>query len=78
MVSLMQTTLEIEGATMRRLTAEARRQGRTVSELAEVAFRQFLQSVATQAHLPDLPRFRGGRLLVDLGDRDRLYRAMEE
>lgn len=78
MVYHMKTTLNIEDATMRRLKAEARRQGRTMSELVEVALRRFLRPVAKDAKLPDLPRFAGGRLLVDVADRDALYRAMEE
>jgi len=78
MVSHMKTTLNIDDSTMERLRDEARRQERTMSELVEVALRQFLRQPKRRGRLPRLPSFSGGRLLADVADRDELYRAMEE
>lgn len=77
MVSHMKTTLNIADATMRRLKEEAHRRGTTMSELVETALRLFLRKPRSGRELPKLPTFSGGRLLVDVEDRDALYRAME-
>ncbi len=76
----MKTTLNLDDSVMRRLRREAARQGRTMSELMESALRLFFQTqerAAGPSDLPELPSFGGGRELVDIADRDRLYDAME-
>lgn len=75
----METTIEIDEAVAERLKAEAARQGCTVSEVIQAALRTFLpaQDSAESMDIPSLPTFRGGRELVDIADRDALYRAME-
>lgn len=78
MVFHMKTTLEIDEGVMRRLKAEAARQGKTMSELVETALRRLLDRPAAVVELPPLPTFDGGEALVDIADRDALYRAMEE
>jgi hypothetical protein len=77
MDSHMKTTLTIDDQLMRRLKREAARQGRTMSELVEVALRRMLEGRPPPRELPDLPRFNGGGPLVDVADRDALYQAME-
>ena len=77
MVSRMKTTLNIDDTVMARLRREAARTGKTMSALVETALRQLLESKA-DVRLPPLPSFHGGELLVDVADRDALYRAMEE
>lgn len=62
---------------MKRLKAEAARQGRTISEMVESALRFLLQSEKTPPPLPPLPSFHSGGHLVDIADRDALYSAME-
>lgn len=74
----MKTTLNIDDRVMRALKREAVRQGRTMSELVESALRTLLKPVSRKHALPPLPTFRSGGLLVDVADRDALYRAMEE
>ncbi len=74
----MKTTLEIDEGVMRRLKAEAARQGKTMSELVETALRRLLDRPAAPVKLSPLPTFDGGGYLVDIADRDALYRAMEE
>jgi hypothetical protein len=78
MASHMKTTLNIDPTVMARLKREAARQGRTMSDMVESALRLLLRGQRNRAHLPELPSFRGGRELVDIADRDALYRAMEE
>ena len=74
----MKTTLNIDDTVMVELKREAARQGRTMSELVETALRLMLRKQPKQKGLPPLPSFDGGRELVDIADRDALYRAMEE
>ena len=76
--SVMKVTLVIDDHLIRRLKWRAAREGRTVSELVEVALRLFLEPPRQRpARLPPLPTFNGGASLVDIADRDALYRAME-
>ena len=78
MVYHMKTTLNIDDTVMARLRREAARTGRTMSELVETALRLLLERKAEVRDLPPLPVFRSGGALVDVADRDALYRAMEE
>ena len=82
MVFHMKTTLNIDDSVMRRLREEAARRGITMSALVEAGLRRVL---AEPAHIdalpaasPPLPSWNGGGELVDIADRDALYRAMEE
>jgi hypothetical protein len=76
MVFHMKTTLNIDDTVMAQLKREAARQGRTMSELVETALRLLFRSPKKRQDLPPLPVFRSGAL-VDVADRDALYRAME-
>jgi plasmid stability protein len=78
MVTHMKTTLNIDDTVMDALRREAARTGRTMSELVETALRQLLQQRSKARALPPLPTFSSGGALVDVADRDALYRAMEE
>jgi hypothetical protein len=77
MVFHMKTTLVIDDRVMARLREEAARQGKTISELVEVALRLMLQAQKTKQDIPPLPSFNSGGYLVDIADRDALYQAME-
>jgi hypothetical protein len=77
MVSHMKTTLVIDDAVMARLKRESLRSGRTMSELVETALRRFLQTKPDAVTLSPLPSFDSGGALVDIADREALYRAME-
>jgi hypothetical protein len=80
MVNQMKTTLNIDDTVMARLRQEAARQKRTMSELVEAALRLLFQTGRQQAKkkkLPPLPRFHGGKHLVDIADRNALYDVME-
>jgi hypothetical protein len=77
MVFHMKTTLNIDDKVMVELKREAARQGRTMSELVEMALRTLLRQRAQQPKLPPIPTFKSGGALVDVDDRDALYAAME-
>lgn len=77
MVSHMKTTLNIDDKVMIELKREAARQGRTMSDLVEGALRHSLRPQPPKGKMPPLPTFRGGRILVDVADREALYEAME-
>ena len=77
MVRHMKTTLNIDDTIMARLRAEAARSGRTMSELVEQALRQLLERKKPAIVSEPLPVFESGGALVDVADRDALYRAME-
>ena len=78
----MKTTLNIDDSVMQRLREEAARRGITMSALVEAGLRRVLaepaSSEASPTELPPLPSWNGGEELVDISDRDALYRAMEE
>jgi hypothetical protein len=73
----MKTTLNIDDNVMAELKREAARQGRTMSEMVETALRLLLRSRPKRGGLEPLPTFRSGGLLVDIADREALYRAMD-
>jgi len=77
MVFHMKTTLTIDDGVMARLKRESARTGRTMSELVETALRRLLQSKPDVRALRPLPSFKSGGALVDVADREALYRAME-
>jgi len=77
MVIHMKTTLNIDDQVMLRLKREAARTGLTMSELVETALRGLLQAKPAVAELRPLPSFKSGGALVDISDREALYRAME-
>jgi len=82
MVFHMKTTLNIDDSVMQRLREEAARRGTTMSALVEAGLRRVLAEPAHAdmwpAALPPLPSWHGGGELVDIADRNALYRAMEE
>ena len=82
MVCHMKTTLNIDDSVMQRLREEAARRGTTMSALVEAGLRRVLAPALPAKDetntLPPLPTWRGGPELVDISDRDALYRAMEE
>lgn len=81
MVFHMKTTLNIDDSVMQRLREEAARRGTTMSALVEAGLRRVLASPsgsgAPSASLPPLPTWDSGGHLVDIDDRNALYRVME-
>lgn len=75
----MKTTLVVHDDIMRRIKQDAARRGRTISEVVESALLQYLGRVeAPRQPLQSLPSFSGGRLLVDVSDREGLDRVFDE
>jgi hypothetical protein len=73
----MKTTLNISDNVLSQLKREAARQGRTISELVEMALRLLFQNKKSRRDLPPLPEFSSGGQFVEVADRDALDRAME-
>ena len=81
----MRTTLNIDETIVERLHAEAKRRGTTASALAEAGILRILGDDPTHRSgrdttepLPKLPKWQGGKLLVDISNREELYRVMDE
>ena len=79
MVSHMKTTLNIDDGVMNRLKEEAARRGTTMSSLVEAGIRLVLEGPPARSRqpLPPMPTFHGGEQLVDVADREALYRVMD-
>ena len=79
----MKATLEIDDALMQRLREEAARRGTTVSALMETGLRHILdecgkpQTDGDSPPIARLPKWRG-KLLVDISNRDELYRIFDQ
>ena len=84
MVINMKTRLEVEidDSMMDRLQEEVPRRGTTVSAPVEAGLRLALAEDAPAKvpaeNLPPLPTWNSGGHLVDIDNREELYRAMEE
>ncbi len=81
MVSHMKTTLNVDDSVMQRLREEAARRGTTMSALVEAGLRRILAPrvppVNLRDSLPPLPTWDSGGHLVNIDDREALYRKME-
>jgi Ribbon-helix-helix protein, copG family len=75
---MAKTTLVIDDEVMTRLRERAARGGTTLSELVEAALRRMLEEPRVPDVLDELPVFHCGEPLVDVANRDALYRVMEE
>ena len=78
----MKTTLNIDDILMRRLRQEAARRDTTMTALVEAGLRIVLADPdaagGETGDLPPLPSRSSGGQLVDISDREELYRAMED
>ena len=63
---------------MKQIKEESARQGKTMSELMELALRGLFRRGRRSAELPPLPSFDGGGATVDVANRDSLYERMGE
>lgn len=73
----MKTTLMIPDHIFRELKRRAARRGATLSEVVAEVLRRGLTTSKAPGHPALLPTHRMGRPIVDLADRDALYRAMD-
>ena len=78
----MKTTFDIDENLMQGLQEAAARRGLTLSAFVESGLRRLLgermPGDAQTEPLPPLPTWRSGGLQVDIGDREALYRVMED
>ena len=79
----MKATLEIDDALMQRLSEEARRRKTTVAALVEAGLKHVLDEcsdapLSRDGSRPPLPTIRSGGHLVDISNRDELYRIFDE
>ena len=77
--------LNIDEAIVERLYAEAKRRGTTASALAEAGILQILDEEPAEAASnqpedpwPELPKWTSGGELVDITNKEELYRVMDE
>lgn len=82
MVIDVKTTLEIDDSILEHLQEEAPRRGTTMSALVEAGLRYVLAKHPPAndpaGDLPPLPSWDSGGHLVDIDNREELYRVMEE
>ncbi len=75
----MRTTINLPDALAEQAKARARDEGRTFTSLVEEGLRAVLGSPEqTPEPLPPLPTWSGGRMLVDIDDRDALWDLLDE
>jgi hypothetical protein len=74
----MKTTLTIPDRVFAEIKREAARQHSTISAVVEAALRMYLQRGKDQPQPLEIPTFDGGRLLVDVSDREKLYDLFDE
>jgi hypothetical protein len=78
MIFCMKTTLIIPAEILRQLKQRAAQRGTTLSAIvAETLKRGLRRTSEVPQKLPPLPTYRMGAPLVDIADRDALFRAME-
>jgi hypothetical protein len=78
MIFCMKTTLIIPDEILRQLKKRAAQRGATLSAIVAETLKQGLRPArAMPADPPPLPTHHMGEPLVDIADRDALYRAME-
>ena len=75
----MKITLEIDDVVMERLKRMAERRGATTSTLVEAGLRRILDEDQTSdAWIESLPSWSCGELLVDVSNREELYRILNK
>ncbi len=72
------TTLILPDELMRELKRRAAERGKTLSAVVEEALRRGLDAQGIPVAVEPLPTYAMGTPQADLGDRDDLYRVMEE
>ena len=77
----MKTTFNIDDALMQQLREEAARRNVTMKEIVESGIRHMIangrQTKDQTRELPPLPTWSGGRELVDISNREELYKVFD-
>ena len=79
----MEVTFEISDEIMERLRLEAGRCGKSMSDIVESALQTSLPKAAPPPNadrvpLPPLPTWKGGEFLVDICNKEELYRVLDD
>lgn len=77
MIFHMKTTLNIPDSLMKELKKRAAETGQNLSETLADVLQKGLQPQRAKGKLRKLPVYDGGKVYVNVADRDQLYRAME-
>lgn len=77
MLRHMRTSMNLPDSLLEAARERAAQEGRSVTSLMEEALRSLLEAPATPPHPPKLPTWSGGRLLVDLEDKDALWEILD-
>jgi hypothetical protein len=77
MVFHMKTTLVIPDSVFRDLKKRAVDRHTTISELATEYLRQGLEERSKSRRMPRLPSFSAGPPLIDVANREEIYRALD-
>ena len=82
MVIHMKTTFNIDDALMQQLRIEAARRNTTMTSIVEAGIRHVIANgdakPSSASKTRRLPTWNGGRELVDISNRDELYRIFDE
>ena len=82
MVNHMKTTFNIDDTVMQQLRVEAARRGTTMTAIVEAGIRHMIANGGVTRdktkELPPLPTWNGGRALVDISNREELFRIFDE
>jgi hypothetical protein len=73
----MRTSMNLPDALLEAARERAKHEGRTVTSLMEEALRRLLEAQPTSVSPPELPTWKGGRLLIDLNDKDALWEILD-
>jgi plasmid stability protein len=77
MLRHMRTSMNLPDSLLHAARERAAAEGRTVTSLMEEALRRLLEEHRAPASPPRLPTWKGGRLLVDLEDKDALWEILD-
>ena len=82
MVSSMKTTFNIDDALMHQLRIEAARRGVTMTHIVESGIRHIIangeEKQSAKYEMKPLPTWDSGGMLVDVADREELFRIFDE
>jgi hypothetical protein len=73
----MRTSMNLPDSLLEAARERAAAEGRTVTSLMEEALRRLLEEQRTAASPPRLPTWKGGRLLIDIEDKDALWEILD-
>jgi plasmid stability protein len=77
MLRHMRTSMNLPDSLLEAARERAAAEGRSVTSLMEEALRRLLEERRASVSPPSLPTWKGGRLLVDLEDKDVLWEILD-